>query len=131
MRRRPVAVQHPCPRCTKPCWGKLCRACHTANHVSTALPARTALQWDWQERKRRARVVQEWRAVNGDMCPGLPGIRPAHYSEHLTADHALEIALGGEEHGELTVLCRSCNSAKSNLNRAKARKATTDYSRRW
>jgi 5-methylcytosine-specific restriction enzyme A len=64
------------------------------------------------ERKRRARVVAEHRAMLGDWCPGWTG-QPAHPSADLTADHVKEVAKGGKPEGRLVVRCRSCNAARS------------------
>lgn len=62
------------------------------------------------DRDRRATAVAQHRAQHGDWCPGYG--RPPHASTDLTADHIEEIALGGDPHGDLQVLCRSCNSRK-------------------
>lgn len=82
---------------------------------------------------RRARVVEAWRRQYGDLCPGW--LRDAHESTDLCADHPLEVHLGGDEHQALVVLCRSCNSRKSNAVRRRARKvaalAATAGSREW
>lgn len=63
------------------------------------------------EDKRRSQTVAAWRAAHGDWCPGWH--RPPHPSADLTADHITPVAAGGSETGPLTVLCRSCNSAKA------------------
>ena len=63
------------------------------------------------EDRRRAEAVREWRAEHGDWCPGWQ--RPPHPATDLTADHLVSFAVSGDEHGELVVLCRSCNSSKS------------------
>ncbi|MGE4363306.1 MAG: HNH endonuclease, partial [Mycolicibacterium sp.] len=39
--------------------------------------------------------------------------REAHASTDLTADHVEEVALGGDPHGPLQTLCRSCNARKN------------------
>lgn len=65
--------------------------------------------------RRRRRVVEAWRAQYGDLCPGW--MRPAHLTADLCADHIHEVWQGGDEHGPLAVLCRSCNSRKSNASR--------------
>lgn len=62
------------------------------------------------ERMRRARVVAQHRAEHGDLCPGWK--RPPHPSADLTADHVIPVAAGGNEQGQLAVLCRPCNSSK-------------------
>jgi hypothetical protein len=57
-------------------------------------------------------VVTEHRATIGDWCPGWER-HGAHPSADLTADHVVEVAAGGAEHGPLVVRCRSCNAARS------------------
>lgn len=56
-------------------------------------------------------VLARHRRLHGDMCPGWQ--RPAHPATDLTVDHWIPKAKGGTDDPEnLTVLCRSCNSAK-------------------
>jgi 5-methylcytosine-specific restriction enzyme A len=62
------------------------------------------------QRDRRAALVQAHRLEHGDWCPGWN--RDPHPAADLTADHLVEVSAGGDEHGELVVLCRSCNSSK-------------------
>lgn len=64
-----------------------------------------------RDRARRASAVAQHRAQHGDWCPGYE--RPPHPSSDLTADHIIEVAAGGDDHGDLQVLCRSCNSTKA------------------
>jgi 5-methylcytosine-specific restriction protein A len=73
---------------------------------------RPDLHNDAAERRRRARVVADHRAIVGDWCPGWER-RPAHPSADLTADHVKEVARGGKPDGWLVVRCRSCNAARS------------------
>jgi 5-methylcytosine-specific restriction enzyme A len=73
---------------------------------------RPDLYSDAAERRRRARVVADHRAIVGDWCPGWAGA-PAHQSADLTADHVREVAAGGRPDGRLVVRCRSCNAARS------------------
>lgn len=63
------------------------------------------------EDRRRADTVRAWRAEHGDWCPGWQ--RPPHPATDLTADHIVAFAVNGDEAGELTVLCRSCNGRKA------------------
>ncbi|MFE5790616.1 HNH endonuclease [Rhodococcus erythropolis] len=65
------------------------------------------------EQKRRATAVTEHRAREGNWCPGYENRQP-HPATDLTADHITAIANGGAPDGPLQVLCRSCNSARSN-----------------
>ncbi|KAA9227045.1 hypothetical protein F6I42_03470 [Corynebacterium amycolatum] len=78
---------------------------------------RDAKQWrttptkrtrDWAEYNRRRRVVTEWRAKHGDLCPGYK--RTPHPASDLTAEHVHAVAETGDGRGRLTVLCRACNS---------------------
>jgi 5-methylcytosine-specific restriction enzyme A len=95
----------PCLDCAKTVRGKsYCRNCQAQR--------RPDLHNDAAERRRRAAVVADHRAIVGDWCPGWAG-RPAHPSADLTADHVREVAAGGRPRGRLVVRCRSCNSAKA------------------
>jgi hypothetical protein len=81
--------------------------------------------------------VEQWKAQYGPLCPGW--LRGPHLSDRLTADHPREVVLGGDPSpDEFLILCMSCNSRKSNLNRAEARRAAqagpqrfVDSSRDW
>jgi hypothetical protein len=103
----------------RPCfdWGKTirgktrCRDCE-ATHQRAKAARRPDLHNDWAERRRRAAVVADHRAIVGDWCPGWAGA-PAHPSGDLTADHVKEVAAGGRVTGRLVVRCRSCNAARS------------------
>jgi 5-methylcytosine-specific restriction protein A len=64
-----------------------------------------------RDRARRKAAVDNHRTEHGDWCPGWN--RPPHPSADLTADHITEISDGGHPHGELQILCRSCNAAKA------------------
>lgn len=70
----------------------------------------TTTQRTWPERQRRAQAVRQWVQLKGYVCPGY-GV-PSHPSRDLTADHLLAVVNGGGD-GPLVVLCRSCNSRKS------------------
>ncbi len=104
------ALRRPCLGC-----GQLVRGVSRCPDCATATAARrppkpTRTGYGWHELKRRQSVVATWRAEHGDWCPGWQ--RPAHRAIDLTADHVLAVAAGGRQDGPLTVLCRSCNSAK-------------------
>ncbi|KKF01936.1 hypothetical protein WN67_11010 [Mycolicibacterium obuense] len=71
-----------------------------------------------RDRARRKAAVDAHRAQHGDWCPGWG--REAHPSSDLTADHITEVAFGGDPHGPLQVLCRSCNARKHAVTRSKA-----------
>jgi len=71
--------------------------------------------YDSEWRKLVAEVLAEWRAVHGDLCPGLPGRIPPHPATDLTGDHIIAIADGGPVlpgRAGVGVLCTRCNSAK-------------------
>jgi 5-methylcytosine-specific restriction protein A len=103
----------PCLGCGTSVRGKpRCADCERA-HARAKRARRPDLD-DAAERKRRARLVADHRATIGDWCPGVPELRRgAHPSADLTADHLVEVALGGRPDGQLVVRCRSCNSARS------------------
>jgi 5-methylcytosine-specific restriction protein A len=101
---------HPCATCGRLAWGLRCRPCHRRS--TQGLPRRDALSNNWRERKRRAAVVAQHRRAFGDVCPGWQV--PPHPATDLAADHIDEVHAGGDERGALAVLCRSCNSRKSN-----------------
>lgn len=87
---------------------------HTRTHQAQAQrDKRSRRPYTWTEQQRRAKAVQAWVAVHGWLCPGWR--RAAHESHDLTADHIHAVAAGGAEAGRLQVLCRSCNSAKRDL----------------
>ena len=108
MKRRKWTPPHPCATCGEPAYGRQCRRCYARS--TAAQPRRKALSGSWSERKRRAAVVAAWRRDVGDVCPGYQ--RPAHNALDLCADHVTPVAAGGDEHGELQILCRACNSSK-------------------
>ncbi|MFA7513848.1 MAG: HNH endonuclease [Mycolicibacterium vanbaalenii] len=64
-----------------------------------------------RDRARRKATVDAHRAQHGDWCPGYG--REPHASADLTADHIDEVSLGGDPHGPLQTLCRSCNGRKN------------------
>jgi 5-methylcytosine-specific restriction enzyme A len=82
------------------------------DHDRAKAQRRPDLHNDAAERRRRARVVADHRAIVGDWCPGWER-QPAHLSADLTADHVREVARGGRPDGRLVVRCRSCNAARS------------------
>lgn len=129
MRRR--AVSHPCPVCGRPCWGRLCASCY-AESKPPPRPRRADLD-DWRARESRRRAVAAHRDAYGDICPGWG--RPAHPAQDLTADHPLEVVLGGDPNpAEYLILCRGCNGRKANIRRAQARRGAVrviDTSRDW
>jgi 5-methylcytosine-specific restriction protein A len=98
-----------CPNVVK---GKpYCQACQRQRDRDKRI-RRPDLHNDAAERRRRARVVADHRAIVGDWCPGWER-RPAHPSADLSADHIKEVAAGGDPLGPLVVRCRSCNAARS------------------
>jgi len=107
----------PCLGCSRPVRGKpRCVDCQRVKDMAKRAK-RPDLHNDHAERRRRARVVADHRAIVGDWCPGW-GRQPAHQTADLTADHVREVAKGGDPRGHLVVRCRSCNAARSaHLNR--------------
>jgi 5-methylcytosine-specific restriction protein A len=69
------------------------------------------------ERARRRKVVADWVAVHGWVCPGY--LVPPHSSKRLQADHVQPVSLGGDPGGELGVLCIICNTRKGGRNRVR------------
>lgn len=67
----------------------------------------------WQ--RLSARVVARHRGQYGNWCPGFG--RDPHPATDLTADHVVPLAAGGApfDPGNVSVLCRSCNSTKGAL----------------
>lgn len=82
-------------------------AVHDAHQQRTTPTKRTRTHG---EQRRRSVVVAAHRAAHGDWCPGYRV--PAHTAVDLTADHVVSVARAGRGDGDLTVLCRSCNSRK-------------------
>lgn len=103
----------PGKRCGKLTPNTRCPECARV-HERNRTQRPTNLTRDWAERQRRAATVAEHRGRHGEHCPGWR--RPPHPvvpPNVLTADHRTAVADGGDPRGELTVLCRVCNSAKS------------------
>lgn len=96
-----------CPRLAR---GSRCPDCQAVVDTAASRAKRQRRPEMAADTTRRAEAVDAWVATHGHWCPGWG--RPAHYSEDLTADHVRSVASGGSETGRLTVLCRSCNSAK-------------------
>lgn len=98
-----------CTACGGATWSKSTPALHRKCRPVAAPRPRES----WSERKRRAAAVQRHREQFGEICPGWR--RPAHRVDppnKLTADHIRSIASGGDEAGELQVLCNWCNPSK-------------------
>ncbi|HEU4544484.1 MAG TPA: hypothetical protein VFR23_25360 [Jiangellaceae bacterium] len=100
----------PCLDCGTLTAGSRCRACARPIEVEYTRRKRERRPYTNAERERREQAVAEHRSTHGDWCPGWQ--RPPHETTDLTADHVYAVASGGAEDGELTVLCRPCNSAK-------------------
>ena len=100
----------PCiePGCPKLTLTTRCPTHHAARQ--RAKDARRPQRRTYAEQHRRQEIVREWILLNGYWCPGIPGEQPPHPSHDLTADHTNPVAISGDEHGPLTVLCRPCNS---------------------
>ena len=63
-------------------------------------------------RRLRKRVVGDWVASHGWVCPGWR--RRRHPSRQLAADHVVPLVLGGAplDRANVSVLCASCNARK-------------------
>jgi 5-methylcytosine-specific restriction enzyme A len=109
-----VTLRRPCLDCGKlGRWATRCPRCQATVERRKAA-ARPDLHNDRAERRRRAQAVANHRATVGDWCPGVPELgRPAHPAAHLQADHAVEVAAGGDPAGPLVVRCGPCNGARS------------------
>lgn len=88
--------------------GSRCPACAAAQQrvKDTRRPRRRTAA----ETRRRREAVAAHVDLHGWVCPGWR--REPHPSQDLTADHVVAVGAGGREEGPLTVLCRSCNSAR-------------------
>lgn len=73
-------------------------------------PTYRARQSSRAERTRRSDTVSAWVAEHGWLCPGWN--REPHESHDMTAAHVTAAKDGGAD-GELSVLCRSCNSREA------------------
>jgi len=96
-----------CPSCgaPRPAGGR-CPRCPWTPHKQTRPDLRTNAS-----KRRHAKAVAAWVAVNGWWCPGWRV--PAHPATRLTADHITPVAADGDPDGPLQVLCLSCNSRKA------------------
>jgi 5-methylcytosine-specific restriction endonuclease McrA len=112
----------------KPCLeeveGRLCGALTPDSRCAIHRRAReryrgssSARGYDGAWRRLRRAVVDEWVLAHGHVCPGYRC--PQHPSTDLTGDHVVGIAQGGQSvRSNAGVLCRACNAAKSNDQRA-------------
>ena len=55
--------------------GTLTRTCGTLTRAGFRCPPcakthGTRAAYNWDEQRRRAEVVRQWRALHGDVCPG-------------------------------------------------------------
>lgn len=87
-----------------------CSDCNRQRETTRTRGKRARRPYTNTERAEREAIVATWRAEHGDWCPGWG--RPAHPSQDLTADHVVAVAAGGDEHGPMSVLCRTCNGRK-------------------
>ena len=98
------------------CWApKLSgSACPRCGRGGTS-PARNPAYDDPAYRRFRKRVVSEWIAQHGYVCPGFR--REAHASTDLTLDHPVPVLQGGAlvDRRNAAVLCRSCNDRKRHV----------------
>ena len=106
--------QRPCLSCQaltrNPSRCDTCQAAWQAQHDQQRGSA-TQRGYDSAWRRTAAQLIANWRAVNGDWCPGYQV--EAHPATNLTVDHIVPKARGGTNDPEnLRVLCRPCNSRK-------------------
>ena len=101
-------VATPCLDCGTPQrHGARCSLCTRANERRSRLSPRLR-GYDAGYRQERARVLAAEPWCHSTPCPYPDAGTPAN---PLTADHVVPLARGGYG-SPLTVLCRSCNSAK-------------------
>jgi hypothetical protein len=86
--------------------GEHCR--EASRHQSRTTP--TKVTRTHAERQRRAAAVRAHVRAHGWTCPG-DDAHPEHPCTDLTAHHTDAVAVGGDPHGRVAVLCRSRNSA--------------------
>ncbi len=107
-KRTAKGPQRPCLDCSRPTIGTRCP--DHARVVANAhrRPLYSTPAW----RRLRARVLADWRATNGNVCPGWQ--RPAHAAIDLAVDHVVPVAHGIDplDVTNLRPLCRRCNGAK-------------------
>jgi hypothetical protein len=88
-----------------------CPVCRRMNCTEHVLPAWTGRRPSRSaERSLCRKVVAEWIATYGYVCPGYG--RTSHYATDLSADHIEPVGNGGDPMGPMTVLCKSCNSRR-------------------
>jgi 5-methylcytosine-specific restriction protein A len=91
-----------------------CRHCRQLVAAGVRCPCspNTRTGYGSVEIRRRRQAVLDHLEAYGAVCPGwrvqMHEVSPAQ----LTADHIVPIAAGGDPHGPLQILCRSCNSRK-------------------
>jgi 5-methylcytosine-specific restriction enzyme A len=63
-----------------------------------------------------AELLRRHRREHGELCPGVDGEHPAHYTRDLTVDHVLPFRDGGEllDPANTRILCRSYNGILAN-----------------
>lgn len=108
-------LRAPCIDCGAPIEkGSRCIRCQSAYERNLrGTPAERGYGKEW--RALVTQVLREWRAVRGDLCPGLPGRVPPHPATDLVGDHIIAMADGGPAlpgRAGVGVLCVRCNSKK-------------------
>lgn len=68
-------------------------------------------QYGKQHQRTSAALIAAHVSQYGWWCPGLEGVRDAHQSTDLVADH---LVAGQPEHG-YQIVCRGCNSRRMAL----------------
>jgi len=90
------------------------------HHADTAPPASTLAvppvrptnrpQYNKAHKLTSRALRAEHVAEYGSWCPGLEGVRDAHLSDDLVADHNS----AGDASAGYTIRCRACNSSRRN-----------------
>lgn len=105
MRAGTICCESGCPE--KAVYRGRCRQ-HSTQHERYQRHTVATKRDERQTRKRRRTVVERWREIHGDWCPGYK--RGWHRATDLTAQHRHALAAHGSPNQGLTVLCRACNS---------------------
>lgn len=90
------------------------------------MPTKQRARTGW---RRRQRILQNYIAANGYVCPGLG--RPPHPALNLEVDHVVPLVLGGDDRDGLRVLCTRCNRSHGAKLGNALRRGTRINSRAW
>lgn len=102
----------------------ICRVCGALTDGGPRCPLHPTARQPVEEVYRDPRwirlsrsVIRAWRGEHGDWCPGWG--RPGHPSRYLAGAHRVAVRDGGApyDRANVSVLCRSCNSAQAGADR--------------